>query len=115
MPTYHADAEAEIVAILSQAGRSVKRCLGMMVQRHLRIDSGLEPLDATELLGAGSGVSTLYEVTYSYGLWSSVVCVYETVGPGVTLLAVDAMQGTVRVGMPRSSPDARSRAWGLSS
>ena len=115
MPSYHADAQAEIIAILAKAGRGVKRCLGMMVQRHLRIDSGTEPLDSSELLGAGSGVSTLYEVVYSYGLWSKAVCEYELVGPNVSLLAVDATQGTVRIAMSISAPDARARAWNLSS
>ena len=115
MPAYHADAQAEIQAILSNAGRGVKRCLGMMLQRHLRIDNGSEPLGQTEMLGAGSGVSTLYAVTYSIGLWSSAVCVYELAGLGVTLLSVDAIQGAVRIGISRASPDARARAWVLSS
>lgn len=115
MPTYHVNAQAEIQAILPTAGRGVKRCLGMMVQRHLRIDNSSEPLGSTELVGAGSGVSTLYEVAYAYGFWSGAVCVYEVVGASVTLLAVDAKQGTVRIGMPLLAPDARSRAWGRSS
>ncbi len=115
MPSYHPNAQAEIKAILPKAGRGVKRCLGMMVQRHLRMDNGAEPLDPTELLGGGSGISTLYGVTYSYGVWSSAVCVYELVGAVVTLLAVDATQGTVRVGIPAAAPDARARAWSISS
>ena len=115
MPGYHANAQAEIKAILSNAERGVKRCLGMMVQRHLRIDSGSEPLDSTEWLSAGSGVSILYGVTYTHALWSNAVCVYELVGPVVTLLAVDATQGTVRMGAAGTAPDARARAWGLSS
>jgi hypothetical protein len=115
MPGYHLNAQAEIQAIVQTAGRGVKRCLGMMVQRHLRIDEASEPLGSAESLGAGSGISTLYEVTYTYGFWSGAVCVYEMVGAGVTLLAVDATQGTARIGMPLFAPDARSRAWGLSS
>lgn len=103
------------MVIIAKAGRGVKRCLGMMVHRHLRIDSGTEPLDPSELLGAGSGVSTLYEIDYSFSLWSKVVCVYELVGPNLSLLAVDATQGTVRIAMPSAAPDARSRAWNLSS
>lgn len=99
MPAYHPNAQAEVQAILQTAGRGVKRCLGMMVQRHLRIDNASDPLGAAESLGAGSGD----------------VCVYEMVGAGVTLLAVDATQGTVRIGMPVYAPDARPRAWGISS
>jgi hypothetical protein len=115
MPQYHPDAEREVDAILQQAGRGVKRCLGMMIQRHLRIANGSEPLDSAELLGAGSGASTLYEVHYSYAAWSSVTCIYQLVGPDVTVLAVDAVQGTVRLGPPSNAPDARARAWGRSS
>jgi hypothetical protein len=115
MPGYHPDAKAEVQAILSAAGRGVKRCLGMMVRRHLRMDSLKEPLTPAEMIGAGSGVSTLYEVVYSYSVWSATTCVYEMVGSSATLLAVDAVQGSVRIGIPGAAPDARARAWGRSS
>jgi hypothetical protein len=115
MPGYHPDAKAEVQAILSAGGRGVKRCLGMMVQRHLRMDGLTEPLASVEMIGAGSGVSTLYEVVYAYSTWSETTCVYEMVGSLTTLLAIDAVQGTVRVGMSSTAPDARARAWGRSS
>jgi hypothetical protein len=86
-----------------------------MVQRHLRMDGLTEPLTPAEVIGAGSGVSTLYEVVYSYGTWSKATCVYEMVGPLATLLAIDAVQGSVRIGIPGTAPDARARAWGRSS
>lgn len=115
MPAYHPQAKLEVQSILAKGGRGVKRCLGMMVARHLRIDGGSEPLLAAEQVGAGSGVSMLYEVSYAYGLWSSVTCVYETTSAHVMLLAVDARQGTVRIGAAGTAPDARARAWNRSS
>lgn len=117
MPTYHPDAEQECLAALNQGGREVKRCLGMLLQRHLRIDDGSEPFSKAELLPTG-GVSgqIWYEVTYSYGVFSRVTAVYEVSGLGVvSLLAIDAWQGLSRVGLPRFSPDARARAWSRSS
>ena len=62
MQTLNATAQQEALDILKVAARGVKQCLGMMIQRHLRIDNGSEPLDATECVGAGSATSTLYEV-----------------------------------------------------
>ena len=116
MPTYHPDAEQECLDALNRGGREVKRCLGMLLQRHLRIDDGSEPLSKAELAPTG-GVSgqTWYEVTYSYGVFSRVTAVYEVSSPAVTLLAIDAWQGLSRVGLPRFSSDARARAWSRSS
>lgn len=115
MPNYHPQAKAELRAILASPGRAVKRCVGMMLGRHLGLDSGQEPLDASEYLGAGSGSSVLYGVPYAYSLFGRIYCVYEVNGGVVTLLAVDGWQATARVGLSRSAPDARARAWGLSS
>jgi hypothetical protein len=114
MPSYHPDAAVEVQNILAAAGRSVKWCLGMMLKRHLLMDSGTAPLTDAEALYAGSGASTLYEVEYSYNLWGRLTCVYETASV-TTLLAADAWQGVSRVGSPRGAPDARARAWGRSS
>ena len=115
MQKFNAAAQQEATDILSQAARGVKQSLGMMIQRHLRISSGAEPLSPSEFYGAGAGVSSLYEVDYSHSLWSRVMCVYETVGADFTLLAIDAYQGTARLGLPASAPNARARAWGRSS
>lgn len=115
MQTLNAAAQQEALDILKVAARGVKQCLGMMIQRHLRIDNGAEPLSASEYYSAGAGVSTLYQVEYSTGVWSKVVCVYETVSADFTLLAIDAHQGTARLGLPVAAPNARARAWGRSS
>ncbi len=115
MQKFNAAAQKEATDILSQAARGVKQSLGMMIQRHLRIASGVEPLSPSEYYSAGVGVSSLYEVDCSHGFWSRVVCVYETVGADFTLLAIDAYQGTARLGLPASAPNARARAWGRSS
>jgi hypothetical protein len=113
---FNAAAQKEATDILSQAARGVKQSLGMMIQRHLRIASGVEPLSQlSEYYSAGAGVSSLYEVDYSHSFWSRVVCVYETVGTDFTLLAIDAYQGTARLGLPASDPNAKARAWGRSS
>ena len=96
--------------LLQKGSRSIKRCLGMMIQRHIRIDNGAEPLSSAEDAGTGSGSSSLYRVTYSYSVFASVDCVYQKVGTGVTLLAADAAQGVVRLGLPTSAPDALARA-----
>ncbi|MBP6646367.1 MAG: hypothetical protein KA207_10950 [Burkholderiaceae bacterium] len=114
MPSYHADAEQELMDILQQGSRSVKRCLGMMLQRHLRMDNGTEPLDASEFVNAGSGTSDVYQVAYSYNLFALVDCVYGKVGADVTVLAADGNQGLVRLGLPPSAPDALARSWGRS-
>lgn len=114
MPAYHPKAEKEFDDILRLAGRGIKVCLGLMIQRHLRIEDGTERLSASEELGAGSGTSILFEVVYSYGLLMRVLCVYERQGTVVTVLAIDARQGLARLGMPQSAPDARARAWGRS-
>ena len=115
MPGYHADAKTEVQAILSTAGRGTKRCLGMMVKRHLLMDGGTASLTHAEMLYAGSGTSVLYEVVYLYSAWSRVACVYEVTESATSLLAIDAWQGMVRVGIPSTAPDARARAWGRSS
>lgn len=115
MPSYHPDAEKELLAILEQGGRSVKRCLGMMLQRHLRMDNGAEPLTRDEDIGSGSGLSVLYRVVYTYSVFASVDCVYQKVGNTVTLLAADAQQGVLRLGLPAHAPDARARAVNRSS
>jgi hypothetical protein len=114
MPSYHPDAETEARAILAHGGHGVKRCMGMMIQRHIRIDDGTEPLILSECIGSGSGNSTLYEVRFAYNALSAVNCVYQQVGPDVTLLAIDAKQGLARVGLPSTAPDARARAWNRS-
>jgi hypothetical protein len=116
VPTYHPDAQQECQEALDLGGREVKRCFGMMLQRHLRITDGSEPLAKAELLPA-TGVSgkPWYEVTYACGVFSMVTAVYEVSGPDVTLLAIDARQGLSRVGLAGSSPDARARAWSRSS
>ena len=115
MQTFNAAAQQEARDILAVAARGVKQCLGMMIQRHLRIDSRTEPLSSAEHYSAGAGVSALFEVEFSNGFWSKVVCVYETVGPDFTLLAIDAHQGTARLGLAPSAPNTRARAWGRSS
>lgn len=115
MPAYHPLAEQELLGILKVGGRSVKRCLGMMLQRHLRMDNGAEPLSKAEDIGSGNGLSVLYQVVYSYSVFASVDCVYQKVGGAVTLLAADAQQGVLRLGLPASAPDARARAVNRSS
>lgn len=115
MPSYHPEAEKELLAILEKGGRSVKRCLGMLLQRHLRMDNGAEPLTRAEDIGSGNGLSVLYQVVYTYSVFASVDCVYQKVGKEVTLLAADAQQGVLRLGLPDSAPDARARAVNRSS
>jgi hypothetical protein len=115
MPSYHPDAEIEFEAIYVLAARGVKMCLGMMIQRGHRIDTGKEPLSTAEHIGAGSGVSELYKVEFTHSLFSSVVVVYQEVGQDVTVLALDATQGLVRLAQPPGAPDAQARAWKRSS
>jgi hypothetical protein len=114
MVTYHLDADKEFDDILQVAGRDVKKCLGQMIQRHVRIALGQEPLTHTERVGAGSGASTLYRVEYVYGLLASVECVYGVDGASTEVLAIDARQGINRLGLPAHAPDALARAWGRS-
>jgi hypothetical protein len=115
LPLYHPQARVELLDILKAPGRAVKRCTGMMIARHRAMDSGLEPLVPSEYLSAGSGGSSaLYGVEYSYSLFGRVECVYQVDGGVVTLLAVDGWQATARVGLPKSAPDARARAWARS-
>ena len=115
MVTYHVDADKEFERIFSLAGRDLKKCLGQMIQRHVRLALGREPFVPAESAGAGSGVSMLYRVEYLYGLLASVECVYGMVGASVELLAIDARQGITRLGLPAHAPDALARAWGRSS
>lgn len=115
MPSYHTNAEQELMDLLQKGSRSIKRCLGMMIQRHIRIDNGSEPLSSAEYVGPDSGSSSFYRVTYSYNVFASVDCVYQKVGTDVTLLAADAVQGLVRLGLPTSAPDALARARNCSS
>ena len=114
MPSYHPDAELEAKAILAQGGRGVKICMGMMIQRHIRIDDGREPPAPGECIGSGSGISVLYALVFVNGALSTINCVYQQVGADVTLLAIDARHGLARVGLPRTAPDARARAWNRS-
>lgn len=116
MPAYHPDAETELADILATGGREVKRCLGMMVQRHLRIEDGTAPLGASELLPAsGPSLQPLYQVEYVCGWFSRVTVVYEVGGAGAVVLAVDAWQGLARVGAAASAADAQARSWGRAS
>lgn len=111
MPAYHPDAKNEYLAILKAASGSVKDCLGMLVQRHLRMELGTEPLAAHERLRPVSkGAVPLYLVEYQYGLAARVLCVYKRDGSGVTALAVDAWDGLTRVGAPTRTPAAEQRA-----
>lgn len=115
MPSYHPEAEKEIDHLLSVGSRNVKRALGMMIQRHHRIDAGREPLQAVELLPAsGPKLQAMHEVAYSVDL-AEVVVVYETMGSNVQALAVDASDRFVRVGLPGAAGDARARAWSRAS
>jgi hypothetical protein len=116
MPSYHPDAEADMRSILAGGGREVKRCLGMMIRRHLGIEDGSEPLTAGEWLPAsGPNLTRLYEVDYLCGLLARVTVVYEADGTGAKVLALDAFQGLARVGHPKPAPDARARAWARAS
>lgn len=111
MPKYHPDAKKEYLAILNDASGSVKDCLGMLVQRHLRMELGSEPLTAHERLRPVSkGEMALYLVEYQYGLAARVLCVYKRDSAGVTALAVDAWDGLTRVGAPTQTPAAEQRA-----
>ncbi len=115
VPSYHPEAEKEIDHLLKVGGRGVKRALGMTIQRHHRIDAGIEPLVASELLPAsGPSLQAMHQVTYSVGA-ADVVVVYETVGTAITALAVDAWDHFVRVGLPGVAGDARARAWARAS
>ncbi|PNG50502.1 MULTISPECIES: hypothetical protein [unclassified Variovorax] len=115
LPIYHPDARLELLDVLKAPGRAVKQCTGMMIARHHAMDLGLEPLAPSEYLTSGAGgYATLYGVEYSYNLFGRVECVYQVEAGVVTLLAIDAWQATARVGLPKSAPDARARAWGRS-
>ncbi len=114
MVRYHLGADKEFDDILRLAGRDLKRCLGQMIKRHVRIALGQEPLTHAEFRGSGSGASALYRVEYVYGLLASVECVYGVDGSSTEVLAIDARQGINRLGLPAHAPDALARAWGRS-
>lgn len=115
MPSYHPAAEREFDHLLSVGSRDIKIALGLVVQRHHRINNGSEPLSAAERLPAsGPSLQPMHQVTHNAGL-AEVTAVYQTTVAGVQVLAFDAWDRFVRVGAPASAGDARSRAWARAS
>ena len=111
MIQYHTDAQAEFDVIFGAGGNGLKVCLGMAIQRNLRIDSGQEPLTAMESVGSGNGQSELYSVSHSYGAFSEVEVVYEKSGSAVRVVALAAWQGGVSFTLPTpGSARQRGRA-----
>lgn len=100
MIQYHPDAQAEFDLIFLGGGNGLKVCLGMAIQRNLRIDGGQEPLTPTESVGRGQRHSELYSVRHSYGAFSEVEYVYEKVGTTVRAVALAALQGGTLVSLP---------------
>jgi hypothetical protein len=115
MPSYHPEAEKEFDHLLSVGGRDIKRALGMIVERHHRIEDGSEPLSLSELLpGSGPSLQPMHGVVHNVGL-ADVLAVYETTTAGIQALAFDAWDKFVRVGPPGAKGDARARAWARAS
>ncbi len=115
MPSYHAEADKEIDFLLRRGNRDLKRALGMMIQRHVRIDAGTEPFSLAELLpSSGPSLQPMHSVAYSVNL-AEVVVVYETTTSDTTALAVDAWYMFARFGPPGASGDAVARAWSRAS
>lgn len=114
MVRYHPAAQAEFDLMLKLGRRGLKACLGQMIRRHYAISDGSEPLDPREDIGLGpSGKCKMYEVTFSFGVFARLECIYESDGVNTTLLALDGHQGTARLG--RLAPLARGRAWSRAS
>lgn len=111
MILYHPDAQAEFDAIFAAGGNGLKVCLGMAIQRNMRIDSGREPLTYLESIGPGGKQSELFSVSHGYGAFSEVEVVYEKVGAAVKVVALGAWQAGMSFALPTpGSARQRGRA-----
>ena len=111
---YHPDAQVEFDAIFNSGIVGLKVCLGMAIQRTMRIDAGIEPLHPAELMGPGRQLSTLYCVSHNYGPFSEVEYIYEEFGGVVKVIAVGAYQGLMAFPLPTPGT-ARQRGHSRSS